>query len=94
MEHDLIDFPCSDAFLDFYHERGMTPRHTPNYGHGTDLPPLAALDADIAVLRKQVGYLRAKLAEVEARARQRRRVKPAAAAPALAPQEGVPEFEV
>ena len=23
---DLIDFPCSDTWLDFYHERGLTPR--------------------------------------------------------------------
>ena len=25
-EDDLIDFPCSDTWLDFYHERGLTPR--------------------------------------------------------------------
>lgn len=23
---DLIDFPCSDTWLGYYHERGLTPR--------------------------------------------------------------------
>ena len=26
MHEDYIDFPCSDTWLDFYHERGLTPR--------------------------------------------------------------------
>lgn len=85
MNHDLIDFPVSDAFLDYYHLRGMTPRHTPNYGHGTDLPPLAALDADIAVLRRQVSRLTAKLAEVEGIARQRPRPQAKPQQPSSAP---------
>ncbi len=25
---DLIDFPCSDDWLDYYHERGLTPRRS------------------------------------------------------------------
>ena len=28
---DLIDFPCSDSMLDYYHMRGLTPRHSENY---------------------------------------------------------------
>ena len=89
MSEDLIDFPVSPAWLDFYHSQGMTPRHTPHYGHGSDLPPLAALDADIAVLRRQVSRLTAKLTEVEGLARQRPRARPAPPAP-----QGGPEFEV
>ena len=26
MMEDLIDFPCSADWLDYYHERGLTPR--------------------------------------------------------------------
>ena len=26
MYNDLIDFPCSDTWLDYYYEKGMTPR--------------------------------------------------------------------
>ena len=25
---ELIDFRCSDVFLDFYHDLGLTPRHS------------------------------------------------------------------
>ncbi|MEM4546835.1 MAG: hypothetical protein QW328_08770 [Nitrososphaerota archaeon] len=25
---DMIDFPCSPTWLDFYHEQGLTPRHS------------------------------------------------------------------
>lgn len=94
---DLIDFPVSGAWLDHYHSQGMTPRHTPNYGHGSDLPPLRALDADIAVLRGQVSRLTAKLVEVEGLARQRPRAKPAPTPPAQKARpepQGEPEFEV
>jgi len=28
---DLIDFPCADCWLDGYHLRGYTPRHSDNY---------------------------------------------------------------
>ena len=28
---EMIDFPCSDIFLDHYHLRGLTPRHSLNY---------------------------------------------------------------
>jgi len=28
---DLIDFPVSDDWLDFYHERGLTPRSSGRY---------------------------------------------------------------
>jgi len=30
-EDDLIDFPCSDTFLDAYYEQGLTPRRSPGY---------------------------------------------------------------
>jgi hypothetical protein len=33
---DLIDFPCSDDWLDFYHERGLTPRSS---GRPSARPP-------------------------------------------------------
>ena len=26
---DMIDFPCSDTWLDHYYDRGMTQRHSP-----------------------------------------------------------------
>ncbi len=29
---DLIDFPCSDTWLDYYYERGLTPRRSARYG--------------------------------------------------------------
>ena len=82
---ELIDFSVSPAWLDFYHLQGLTPRHTPNYGHGTDLPPLTALEADIAVLRRQVSRLTAKLVEVEGIARQHPR-RQGRSAPATTPQ--------
>lgn len=28
---ELIDFPCSNTFLDYYHHRGYTPRQSENY---------------------------------------------------------------
>lgn len=27
-DRDLIDFPCSDTWLDYYHEIGLTPRRS------------------------------------------------------------------
>jgi len=36
---DLIDFPCSDTFLDAYYELGLTPRHSPNYYNRTEVCP-------------------------------------------------------
>lgn len=28
---EMIDFPCSDTWLDYYHLRGLTPRHSQYY---------------------------------------------------------------
>ena len=28
---EMIDYACSNNWLDHYHMRGMTPRHSPNY---------------------------------------------------------------
>lgn len=45
---DFIDFPCSPDWLDYYHERGLTPRHS-----GRPDPTVEALLREIAELRKQ-----------------------------------------
>ena len=29
--NDLVDFPVSDDWLDFYHRQGLTPRKSPHY---------------------------------------------------------------
>jgi len=28
---EMIDFPVSSTWQDYYHQRGMTPRHSPDY---------------------------------------------------------------
>lgn len=36
---ELIDFPCSDSFLNYYYTRGMTPRHGGDFrGFGARKP--------------------------------------------------------
>jgi len=40
---DLIDFPCSDTFLDGYHELGLTPRKSPRY-YAKSAPAQAEID--------------------------------------------------
>jgi len=52
---DLIDFPCSDTYLDFYYRQGLTPRKSPNYF----MPDLriAQLQAEVAALSRRVADL-------------------------------------
>ena len=33
MDEDMIDFLVSDAWRDYYYERGLTPRPSPRYYH-------------------------------------------------------------
>jgi hypothetical protein len=48
---DLIDFPCSDTWLDYYHERGLTPRRSARYGLRDETVRLLAEELRSAVSR-------------------------------------------
>lgn len=59
---DYIDFPCSDAWLDHYHARGLTPRSSERRRQ----------TAEIAALRREVAGLREALGEVVSLVQNRR----------------------
>ncbi len=51
---DLIDFPVGDTWLDFYHEQGLTPRHSDQFQQRPESDelhwqnePLAMMPAEI-----------------------------------------------
>ena len=60
---DLIDFACSDTWLDYYHARGLTWRHSiPAPDHNQEhitrlLDKQAALEREIARLRGQLARM-------------------------------------
>lgn len=50
-QEDLIDFKCSNTWLDFYHEQGLTPRKS---GENRDLQMLnKKIDVLLELLQKQ-----------------------------------------
>lgn len=59
MMEDMIDFPCSDDWLDYYHRRGLTPRHS-----GRMDPVVKELLKEIAELRKSQVEMQEVLLEV------------------------------
>lgn len=55
---DLVDFACSDEWLDHYYKLGLTPRHSPDYGSNTAelqrrVESLARIVADLRVALRQ-----------------------------------------
>lgn len=63
---DLIDFPCSNLFRDYYYEQGLTPHPSPSYNTPSPLPPapvapspqvLEHLQEQIRALQQQVNSL-------------------------------------
>jgi len=58
---DLIDFPCSDLWLDHYHRLGLTPRKSPNYYASMDESELwgkiRTLEETTGELREQIRHL-------------------------------------
>jgi len=51
MREDLIDFPCSDTFLDAFHQQGLTPRHSPDF-HRADRRFLELIDRQNELLER------------------------------------------
>ena len=58
---DLIDFPCSDLWLDHYHRLGLTPRKSPNYYASMDESDMwgkiRTLENATGELREQLRHL-------------------------------------
>jgi len=53
MREDLIDFPVSDDWRDYYYERGLTPYPSPRYMRGET----QALHNELSQLRTEVQKL-------------------------------------
>ena len=76
---DLIDFPCSADWLDYYHQRGLTPRSS-----GRMSPQERYLLSEIRDLQKRMVTIEETLLEVVKAVkelleeRRKRRAKPAA----------------
>ena len=64
MREDLIDFPVSDAWRDFYYEAGLTPFPSPSY--------LSRRDGEMAAHLERIERLLARLVEEVAHIRQAR----------------------
>jgi len=54
---DMIDFPCSPAWLNCYHDMGLTPRHEEEKPPA-EQPDVLGLIGDVDKLRKECGSLR------------------------------------
>lgn len=63
---ELIDFPVSDDWLDYYHRQGLTPRMSPRYFQSIDETRINAriglLAENISVLGEEVQRLRREVA--------------------------------
>lgn len=75
---DLIDFLCSPDWLDYYHERGLTPRKS-----GRPDPTVEALLRELVELKKQsvatqqfIIELLKEIKELKSEVRSARRSKP------------------
>ena len=42
---DMIDFPCSDTFRDYFYQRGLTPYPSPSYNSARDERLAEALES-------------------------------------------------